>query len=203
MKYDLSQQNTRRFSVGDLVMGGEKSAYAGRIGRVAEITSPTNTEGEGIERILCVFDVSIMMRNMRQLEKDLQNAIDNYSQLEKVMYRLSVERADTLLLLSSHTPESTGNIYAASCYKNTPQGCTVDTVAVSDDIPTLLRLVWDDARSRSVYMDVGSATIQDSIIYLDCGEIREGGKVGYVVSMEYRISKTPVYLTNNKRMEET
>lgn len=202
MKYDLSQQNTRRFSVGDLVMGGEKSAYAGRIGRVAEITSPTNTEGEGTESILCVFDVSIMMRNMRQLEKDLQIAIDNYSQLEKMIYKLSVERADTLLLLSSHTPESTGGIYAASCYKNTPQGCMVDTIAVSDDIATLLRLVWDDARSRSVYMDVGSATIQDGIISFDCGEVREGDKIGYVVSMEYRISKTPVYLMTHERMEE-
>jgi hypothetical protein len=78
----------------------------------------------------------------------------------------------------------------------------VDTVAVSDDIATLLRLVWDDARSRSVYMDVGSAAIRDGIIFFDCGEVREGDKVGYVVSMEYRISKTPVYLTTHERMEE-
>lgn len=203
MKCDLSQQNTKRFSVGDLVMGGEKSAYAGRIGRIAEITLPSDTEGEGTESILCVFDASIWMRNMRQLEEVLQRGIENYSRLLNDDLKLSVEHEDTLLQLSNQLPETTGSIYAASCYKNTPQGCMVDTVAVSDDLPILLRLVWEDARSRSVYMDIGSAAIQDGTIYFDCGEVKEGDRAGCIVSMEYRISKTPMYLSANKRKGES
>lgn len=180
----------KTFAVGGEVFANGSSDYGGLFGTVTEIRTGADRETDNdTPDIHCEFRPPESSGMIHDIENRFSDLYGQPKQLDELALDFVIMAPDMLEPIPALLPEAAGKTYTLTYYRDDDDSCDIGALAVSSDMGTLLRKMYDHLESCKTKV-ILSHVEQTEGCCVFAYEAEETGVEGLYLG--YTISETPV-----------